>query len=40
MRTATSSPLLHQLDGPIDQDERDRHVGKAAEELGHDRQHV
>ena len=31
-------PLLYQVDRPIDQAERDRYLGKAAEELGHDRQ--
>ena len=31
-------PLLHQVDRPIDQAERGRYLGKAAEELGHDRQ--
>jgi hypothetical protein len=33
-------PLLHQVDRPIDQAERDRHVGETVEELGHDRQHM
>ena len=31
-------PLLYQVDRPIDQAERDRHVGETAEKLGHDRQ--
>ena len=40
MRTATSSSFLHQVDRPIEQRQRHRHVGKSGEEFGHDRQHV
>ena len=33
-------PLLHQVDRPIEQVERHRHVGKTIEKLGHDREHM
>jgi hypothetical protein len=33
-------PLLHQVDRPIDQAERDRHLGETPEKLGHDRKHM
>lgn len=40
MRTATSSALLDQVDRPVDERQRHRHVGEAIQELEHDRRHV
>ena len=40
MRTAISKSLVHQVDRPVEQSERDEHLGKSIEKFGDDRQHM